>query len=406
LGLFDFFFKRSQERQLGLRSSAPADRGQGVRAPVGGEFREVETIDRAIRVIQKNPYMKYAYDLELLQAIEKFQEQLAVNQQLILDAVTVKDPEKGQIGLAEWLVSGTLLEQIKEARRAAPPLAPRAAPAAAPSPRVEVAERKINELKARLATMEKELEKEREKVAGAMEERVKVEGEREALEEEVEKIERKAGVKKRKEVKVKRKPVLEPTPIEKPLVPEKIEKIKPEPIAEVEEAAKELEKPKGVIGKAIGELKGVPSLLKPKQLFKRKARFDSFVYGNFYFEYPQWPADLHVAEDVILSVSSGPFGVELSVKELYPLTFGAYITKITALIKEQLKAKIIKQKTSIDSAYLEFEFKQQGVTWLYKSKVIECDERFYTVAVKGPKDRFSKIGNVAETVLGSIKCLK
>ena len=141
-------------------------------------------------------------------------------------------------------------------------------------------------------------------------------------------------------------------------------------------------------------------------MFQKSTDYETFVEGNFSFKYPKWPPDINVSDDVVLSVSSGPFGVELSSKEIFSLTFGAYVNKIITLIKSQLKANVLVQTIGVDTAYLEFIFKQGNLYWLYKAKIVECNGKFYTIAIKGLKSEIKKIENISNEVLNSSRCEK
>ena len=74
-----------------------------------------EEIEHAIKIIKKNPLMKHTYDHNLLESIKTTHEQIIVNQQLILDSVTIRDKEKGEIGLSDYLVSGEFLKNAEGA---------------------------------------------------------------------------------------------------------------------------------------------------------------------------------------------------------------------------------------------------------------------------------------------------
>ncbi|MFH1225420.1 MAG: hypothetical protein V1676_06485 [Candidatus Diapherotrites archaeon] len=387
-------------------------------------------LDTTINIIRKNPYMKYAFDNELLSALEKGQQQLLMNQQLILDSVTVKDPQRGEMGIAEYLISGSLLDQFKDISVAGKQHAHGGAGTKSLEALVEKLNRRIEGLEAELeksaetsgaaaAGNEGDYRREAERLHRRIEllqnELQEKEGANKSFAAELDAL-RSAGGKgavKAKQAAGRRgKAAAAAVPETRTALQEKFSVRETELLPErgkvvfgygaAAEIGKAEEAPKG-ISKFV---QGISSIIDARKLFQRKVKFHPFTHGNFYFEYPGWVPDLNVSEDVLLSVSSGACGVESSVKELYPLTFGGYVSKVVSLVKSQLKATILVEKTGVDSAYLEFVFMQGRLEWLYKAKIVECNSKFYTVAVKSLKEEVPKIKDISDHVLGSVRCMK
>lgn len=419
MGFLDFFSKRGAVRartQRGEREAKPFD-------------EHGTTVDKAIAVIRSHPYMKYTFDNELLNAIERNQQEIMVHQQLILDSVTVKDPQRGEMGIAEYLISGSLLEQFKD-------ISVSEKPHGHGGTGTKSLEALVEKLNLRIEGLEAELEKSGETSLAAAGDNGDYAREAERLHRRVELLQnelhekeesnrrftaelealRAAAVKgavqakpasgRGKKTVAAAAPEISALPREKIAVKET--ELLPESgkvifgygtAAEIEKAE---EAPKGISK----FMQGISSIIDTRKLFQRQVKFHPFTHGNFYFEYPGWVPDLNVSEDVLLSVSSGACGVEASVKELYPLTFGGYVGKVASLVKSQLKATIIVEKTGVDSAYLEFVFMQGRLEWLYKAKIVECGSKFYTVAVKSLKEEVPKIKGISDHVLGSVRCVK
>lgn len=417
MGFLDFFSKDKKSADAAREKRSIRQLSEGA-----------TDLDTTINIIRKNPYMKYAFDNELLSALEKGQQQLLMNQQLILDSVTVKDPQRGEMGIAEYLISGSLLEQFKDISVAGK----HHAHGTAGTKSLEALVEKLNR---RIEGLEAELEKSAETSGAAAGDEGDYRREMERLHRRVELLQSELHEKEEanrrftaelealrsagkgavqakpasgrgKKTIAAAAPEIGASPREKftaketELLPESGKVIfgygAPAEIGKAEEAPKGISK----------LMRGISSIIDTRKLFQRQVKFHPFTHGNFYFEYPGWVPDLNVSEDVLLSVSSGACGVEASVKELYPLTFGGYVGKVSSLVKSQLKATIIVEKTGVDSAYLEFVFMQGRLEWLYKAKIVECDSKFYTVAVKSLKKEVPKIKDISEHVLGSVRCMK
>jgi len=451
MGILEFLF--------GSRYRGPSDYKRKRKT-----VEDAQEIEKAVTLIRKNPLMKYTYDNELLDAIKEGQEQLIVNQQLILDSVTVKDKKRGEIGLSDYLTSGKIGLLAQNAFKEAIGL---------PTEKIqeqiakEISEEKtlisnqINELKNALKTMQSRIEKkESEEFKPSIESKevyelqAQVKELKNLLDEEKkslwevkpEVIEKKKqemsnmkweiqelkdkleqsqirkkelekeieSVQKEKEAlpKLKTKGIISSKSKKEGKISKVLKKVVQSKKGATKDSSKEkvtdkiLSSSKGIKGAVSSSFEKVSSFFKPAGLFSKNVQFELFVEGNFSCKYPKWPPDINVSEDVILSVSSGPFGVEISAKEILSLTFGAYTNKIITLIKSQLKANILVQTIGVDTAYLEFVFKQGNLYWLYKAKIVECNQKFYTVAVKGVKSEINKIEKISDEVLNSIRCEK
>lgn len=342
--------------------------------------------------------VKSLSDRELLETMLRLQEKIIINQQLIIANLTVKDPEKGDIGLASYLASGG------RPRRHYP-----AADFAEPAGGIEEAE------PAEPAHGVKEAGNAEEPPAhkkhGA-----RLTGER--LKRSMEKLRSLRDVKMR----LKKRESPEMTPEDRQLLgtllgnlDEKIDELRSTMKAELPSPEKE-ELPE----KAAAEAAELPAenLMKPpakagkpsvfgkiSSLFFRKLpKYNTFTDGNFSVEYPDWVPDMNIHEDVILSVSRGSCGIEVSMKQLHPLTFGGYVSKIISLVKGQLKATVVEEKTGTNNAYIKFEFTQGGYKWIYMARVVECNASFYTVAVKVLAEDLPKVESLAKYVLNSVGC--
>lgn len=140
--------------------------------------------------------------------------------------------------------------------------------------------------------------------------------------------------------------------------------------------------------------------------FGQKVYYDLFTSCGFTIEYPEWPRKEENKGDVILAVSNGPFRMEIYVEDKGPYTFASYSRRLSSAIRDQLGGKLTRKSETVDSAYLEFVIVKGNVLWLYRARVIECNNRFYTVSFSGPKNEFGKLVQIIDHVFGSIECYK
>ena len=180
----------------------------------------------------------------------------------------------------------------------------------------------------------------------------------------------------------------------------------PETIADLEKKVEPAEE----IQRAVEEAKQAAAPSKPhKPLFglvgtviPEKVEYDLFTDGPFSVDYPDWPRLKELPESCVVAVTNGVFTIELSVEEMEPLTFATYMKKIISGVEEQLNAKILQKRVLLDSAYLEFVLVRDNKLWLYKAKIVECNRRFYTVSINGPKKEFPAVKPVVDHVLSSV----
>src|SRR3989338_1227570 len=180
----------------------------------------------------------------------------------------------------------------------------------------------------------------------------------------------------------------------------------PETIADLEKKVEPAEE----IQRAVEEAKQAAEPSKPhKPLFglvgtviPEKVEYDLFTDGPFSVDYPDWPRLKELPESCVVAVTNGVFTIELSVEEMEPLTFATYMKKIISGVEEQLNAKILQKRVLLDSAYLEFVLVRDNKLWLYKAKIVECNRKFYTISLNGPKKEFPNIKPIVEHILSSV----
>ncbi len=184
--------------------------------------------------------------------------------------------------------------------------------------------------------------------------------------------------------------------------PETIEELekKIEPTEEIERAVEEASK----ASEATPGKKTLFSLI--GSVIPEEITFDLFTDGPFSAEYPDWPRLKELPENCVVAVTNGVFTVEISVEEMEPLTFATYMKKIILGVEEQLNAKILQKRVLLDSAYLEFILVRDNKLWLYKAKIVECNRRFYTASINGPKKEFQAMKAVFDRVLAAVTVYK
>ncbi len=179
------------------------------------------------------------------------------------------------------------------------------------------------------------------------------------------------------------------------------------------ETLEELEKkvePAEEVQRAVAEAKRKAEPASPKKplfgligtVVPEEVEYDLFTDGPFSAEYPDWPRLKELPESCVVAVTNGVFTVEVSVEEMEPLTFATYLKKIVSGVEEQLNAKILQKRILLDSAYLEFVLVRDNKLWMYKAKIIECNRKFYTISLNGPKKEFPNIRPIVEHILSSV----
>ncbi len=189
--------------------------------------------------------------------------------------------------------------------------------------------------------------------------------------------------------------------------------LKSKPVQSVQELEKKVE-PTEDVQRAVEEAKKPSTAAESKKplfgligsVIPEEVTYDLFTDGPFSAEYPDWPRLKDLPENCVIGVTNGVFTVELSLEEMEPLTFATYMKKIIAGVEEQLNAKILQKRVLLDSAYLEFVLVRDNKLWLYKAKIVECNRRFYTVSINGPKKEFQVLKPVIDHVLASVVVYK